>query len=215
VTSRIDLTSALLDAAGCRRSPVYGGHSDGDFYRAILDRDASFYLDLSGRLAEWLVAADIGMVASDAVEGYNPTHDLCAAVTGRAVRLAAARGERPVAHFTFLLTGAPGARPPVDALELELGTAALADKLAEARRYAALAGGILVDEVDDMIARYGEASFAREFLVPACLDDDFAAFASAAPFYETHGEKQVAAGLYQQVIRYRQHVAPIIHALAA
>jgi hypothetical protein len=33
------------------------------------------------------------------------------------------------------------------------------------------------------------------------------------PFYETYGEKQVAAGHYAKVLRYREHVRPIEEAL--
>ena len=33
------------------------------------------------------------------------------------------------------------------------------------------------------------------------------------PFYEQYGEQQVAAGYYQQVLRYHQHIAPIAEAL--
>jgi hypothetical protein len=33
------------------------------------------------------------------------------------------------------------------------------------------------------------------------------------PFYELHGEKRVAAGLYDEVIRYHEHIAPLADAL--
>ena len=32
-------------------------------------------------------------------------------------------------------------------------------------------------------------------------------------YYETYGERQVAAGHYRTVIRYDEHVRPLIHAL--
>ena len=213
---RIELTTDLLDAAGCRRSSLYGVHTDKDIYQAILEGEDDFFLRLAGQLADWLLLEEVDVVASDAVEGYNPTHDLCAAVAGRAARLATARSGRAIAHFTFLLTGAPVMREaPENAVAVELSAAALADKLSESRRYAARAGGALVQEVETMIAEFGETSFAREFLQPATLAKDFAVFAQQRPFYETHGEKQVAAGLYRHVIRYQAHVAPIIRALAS
>lgn len=212
--SRIELTTALLDAAGCRRSSVYGDHSDGDFYRAMLGGDVDFFRCLAGRLADWLVAEGICLVASDAVEGYNPTHDLCAAVASHATRLASKRSLHDITHFTFLLTGAPGTCAPLGSLVLELSPPALAEKICQTRHYAASAGGALVDEVETMLQAFGEASFAREFLAPANLERDFKQFEATAPFYETHGEKQVAAGLYQHVIRYWTHVAPIISKLA-
>ena len=33
------------------------------------------------------------------------------------------------------------------------------------------------------------------------------------PFYERHGERQRAAGFYERVIRYREHLVPIAEAL--
>jgi len=35
------------------------------------------------------------------------------------------------------------------------------------------------------------------------------------PFYEQHGERQVAAGHYTQVLRFRDHVRPVAAALRA
>ena len=35
------------------------------------------------------------------------------------------------------------------------------------------------------------------------------------PFYETHGEKRVAAGHYREVIRYEQHFRPFVEKLIA
>src|SRR5688572_28080004 len=73
---RIELTSAILDAAGCRRSGIYGELSDRQVYTALLAGDAEVFLGLARRLAAWLVEEGIDLVASDAVEGYNPTHDV-------------------------------------------------------------------------------------------------------------------------------------------
>jgi hypothetical protein len=214
-TGRIGLTSQLLDSAGCECSPVYGALSDRQVYEAILDGDAALFLGVAARLADWLVQEKIELVASDAVEGYNPTHDLCAAIAGRAARLAAQASGRPVEHVTFLLTGPPSmTNPSADALGMHLEPAAVNDKLSEARRYAALAGGALVGEVDAMIRDFGEEAFSREYFLPATLREDFAAFTREAPFYERHGEKQVAAGRYADVIRYRSHIEPLVAALA-
>jgi hypothetical protein len=212
---RIGLTSELLESAGCERSPVYGALSDRQVYEAILEGNAALFLAVAQRLAEWIVREQVELVASDAVEGYNPTHDLCAAIAGRAARLATQTSGRPVEHVTFLLTGPPTmANPPCDAFGMRLEPDAVTDKLSEARRYAQLAGGALAGEVDAMIREYGEAAFSREYFLPATLPEDFAAFMRAAPFYETHGEKQVAAGRYVDVIRYRRHIQPLVAVLA-
>ncbi len=49
-----------------------------------------------------------------------------------------------------------------------------------------------------------------------CLRPVFAAdppFDADVPFYEQHGERRVAEGLYGRVIRYREHMAPLADAL--
>jgi hypothetical protein len=215
-TGRIGLTTELLDAAGCRRAGIYGALSDREVYAAILAGDAGVFLALSERLAAWLVEEQIDLVASDPAEGFNPTHDLCAAIAARAARIASAARGVPVDHVTFVLLGPPTVDdPPAQAVVLTLDASALADKLAEARRYAALTGGALVGELDAMIALYGEAAFRTEFFVPARVPETFAGFAHEAPYYEKHGEKQVAAGRYTDVIRYREHLQPIVAVLAA
>ena len=40
-------------------------------------------------------------------------------------------------------------------------------------------------------------------------------FSQGPPFYEQYGERQVAAGYYQQVLRYGDHFLPLAAALAA
>ena len=212
---RIALTTELLDAAGCRQAPVYGEFSDRRIYEAILGGEAQPLLNVAERLAQWLVEEQIELVISDAIEGYNPTHDLCAAVAGRASRLAAKASGRDIQHFTIPLMGPPVlSNAPTGAVAYDLTPKAVSDKLSEARRYAALAGGALVGEVDAMIREHGEPAFGREYFLPATLIEDFAAFGREAPFYEMHGEKQVAAGRYAHVIRFRNHIEPLVAALA-
>jgi len=86
-------------------------------------------------------------------------------------------------------------------------------KLEQTRSYAKSAGGILVSEVEEAFVEYGESAFAEELLYPTDTLAQLEEFQAARPFYETHGEKQVAAGYYKDVIRYREHIAPIARTL--
>jgi hypothetical protein len=56
-------------------------------------------------------------------------------------------------------------------------------------------------------------SFRRECLRP--VRGDGAAIGSGKLFYEVYGEKLVAAGRYQEVIRYHEHIRPVAEALHA
>jgi hypothetical protein len=212
--SRIAPTDEILRHAQCVPGPVYGGSSDRQLYAALLGGDARVFVDLAEQLAQWLQDIAASGVVSDGVEGYNPTHDLCAAVTARAARLVARRRGGVLPHYTFPLVGPFVTQPlPAGALLFDLDPAQLADKLALSRQYARRAGGVLVEDVEEMIERLGEAAFAREMLAPADVARECVQYAASPPYYETYGQRQVEAGRYRDVIRYREHVQPLLRAL--
>jgi hypothetical protein len=211
---RIDQTTQLLDD-DLHRSAFYGLASDREVYRAILEQDLDYFLALSSRLADELCEHRIECVAGDSIEGYNPTHDLCSLLIDRAVRLASGRTGVAVRHYAFPLLGSP--RPDglsADCQCLRLTPDELVLKLASIRQYAQSAGGVLVTEVDDLLDRFGEQAFAEEVFDRVDIAAALSAFDDAKPYYETYGERQVTAGKYRFVIRYREHIAPIARALA-
>jgi len=211
--SRIPMSMEVLDAIGCKTQP-HGGLDDAGIYAAILAGQVDLFQDIAERFADWLQQQDIECVVSDGVEGYNPTHDLCAALTACAVRLCAARSGRQIRHYTFPLVGpSVPATMPDGAILVELEDSEVAEKLALSRNYAARAGGALVAEVEEMIERLGVSGFAREMLAPANLDRDFSRHLEEKPFYESYGEQKVAAGVYPEAIRFRRHMLPILEAL--
>src|SRR5204863_337687 len=81
--------------------------SDGQLYRHILNGDQGVFAALRDRLIDTLVRGDIDVVVSDAIEGFNPAHDLCEVLARAAVRQAAMRRRRAITHYTIPLTGAP------------------------------------------------------------------------------------------------------------
>ena len=201
---RLAATSRLLAAAGAAPGPVYGRLTDRALYAAILARDATLAVGLVEELAATFVREGVDYVVADALEGYNPAHDLCHLLVSAAVARAAHAGRR-VAQFDFPLIGPPAAGAPGEpAVELRLDDAALARKLAAARAYAELG-----DEVEETLAAHGVESFGVECLRPlgpAALD---APPPGRPPFYERYGADQVAAGRYARVLRYREHFAPL------
>ena len=211
--SRIPMTVEVLDTIGCKMQ-AHGGLDDAGIYAAILAGQVELFLGIAERFADWLQQQEVDCVVSDGVEGYNPTHDLCAALTARAVRICAARSGRRMSHHTFPLVGpSVPATMPEGAILVELQDSEVAEKLALSRSYAARAGGVLVAEVEEMIERLGASGFAREMFAPANLESDFARQLEERPFYESYGEKKVAAGVYPEAIQFKRHMLPILEAL--
>ena len=204
--SRLAATSEVLARCGARPGPIYGRMTDGELYRALLDGRRELFASLAEELAEALHREAIELVAGDAVEGFNPGHDVSRLLLNAAVaRLRA--GGRPIENRDFPLDGAPGGLTDevrAASLCIQLDPAALARKVAAARSYPGLE-----DEVARVLARYGPDSFQTEWLREVSYGLDIDHLVSDPPSYELYGERQVAAGLYPQVLRYREHVATV------
>jgi len=211
--SRLAFTTALLEAAGGVAGPIYGRLTDAQAYAAILEGEFHRWIALVEELAAALEEDRIDCVAGDAVEGFNPTHDLCRLLINAAVELVRRRTGAAPRNFDFPLDGPPG--PCGEsllprALTLRLDDDALARKMRAARAYTALTG-----EVDASLRDHREEAFRVECLRPVEYALDLDGLIDDPPFYEIHGERKVAAGHYDRVLRYRQHIVPIAAALRA
>jgi hypothetical protein len=180
-------------------------------YQAIESGEIDAFVDTVQTLAEAFVSGRIDYVAGDAVEGYNPTHDLCRYLIDAAIAVAEKNRNRRVTNYEFLLVGRPDACPESlrdDAIQVELDEAALQRKLTAAYQY-----GELKAEVDAAVQKFGITMFRTEYLLPASPSAALNKFNESVPYYETYGQQQVGAGHYNRVIRYAEHVAPLVQSL--
>jgi hypothetical protein len=208
--SRLSSSTALLDRAGGARGPIFGRFSDGAMYRAVLETDTDLFVGIVDEITDVLVRTRVACVVGDAAEGYNPTHDVCRLLINTAVAIAQRIQGREIANFAFPLVGRPdgGVPDPARALRIELEAAAFERKLQAARAYIELA-----DEVATALNGWGTDVFRREYLF-AVNPEGGCRPAEIPPHYERYGEKRVAAGAYERVIRYEQHVRPLAEILS-
>jgi AcrR family transcriptional regulator len=208
--SRLASTARLLRAAGATPGTIFGRFTDREIYQFLLDGEMGVLTELARELADALIAAGAEVVAADALEGYNPGHDLCRVLTDAAVALAARQSGQTPVSYEFPLSGPSGAGAPgiAGALRLTLDDAALARKLAAAHTYPEMA-----EEVERALAGHGEEGFREEYLRPVDPAARIEDRAGSPPFYETYGERQVAAGYYPRVLRLREHFLPAARAL--
>jgi hypothetical protein len=75
--SRLPSTSNVLRAAGAKPAPIFGRWTDAQAYEILLSGNLAALAGLTKELGEALVANEIQAVVADAMEGFNPTHDLC------------------------------------------------------------------------------------------------------------------------------------------
>jgi len=232
-TSRLDSTTKILAQTGARRGSIYGRFTDLNIYEAILDGDFRLFEQLVMELAEALVAAEVEYVAGDAIEGYNPVHDICRLVINAAVDLAGRIGGRPIINRDFLLFARHNAPPeaePAGAILLTLDDDLLARKLGAARSYPELQGEVdamldkkmldglrrfpeLSAHFSDVVANMGKEAYRVESLRLTISQAWSNCTPSEVPFYERYGELLVESGVYNRAIRYRDHIMPLAEAI--
>jgi hypothetical protein len=205
-SARIQSTDRLLQRIGAAPGGIHGRFSDKEAYRLLLDGRAEVFVALAHELAEELDGAGVTCVAGDAMEGFNPVHDVCRALIDASVALIAARRGRVVRNYEFSLHDGAG----TDAVVIELDAEAFDRKIAAAREYPEMR-----DEVEAALARGGAAAYATERLGPSSRRAKMSEFAVTPPPYEAYGEMRVGEGRYREVIRYRQHVLPVLSAIEA
>ncbi len=192
---RTALSQALIRRCGASAGPVLGSMPDRAWYAALLQGDAAPFLAAATTIAGRVAPGSL--VVSDPVEGYNPMHDLAAAV---ADRVAALVGGRRASYP--LMQPAPAGD---DTLRL--------DPAAQRRKQEAIAAyAPLAQEAATLLQAMPEA-LASEYLVAATYD--WPATPAIPPGYEAIGAGRSAAGIYAQTITYAAHVRPMAKLLRA
>jgi hypothetical protein len=208
---RLESTSQVLDQVHASKGSVYGIVSDRGIYSAIMDGDIQLFADIADALCSSIIAQGADCVVGDSVEGYNPSHDICRLLINAAVRMANERTRKRISSFDFPLVGAPGDCPDdlkEDAMTMMLDDDALERKLRAADHYPELK-----HELQTAMSMFGVAPFRTECLRPIDVSNWIGWASPEKPFYEIHGEKRVAEGIYDTVLRFRQHVYPVAEAL--
>lgn len=209
--SRVASSARILENVGAKQGSIYGRLSDAESYAAILNHDFDLFMGLAAELSEALIAEKIDCVAGDALEGYNPMHDVCRLVINAAVSSARNLTGRDIGNLDFsLITHSNNHEVPhVEGICRKLDDAAFAKKMAAANGYVELAG-----EVEAAVNRSSIDALKVECLRPVNLNGNGRRNGfEEKPFYEVYGEQQVAAGYYQTVLRYSEHIEPLADAL--
>jgi len=209
---RLDRTTEVLAGAGARPAGAFFGKmADRDLYRAILTGEAETFQQLVDEMTTILADEAIDYVAADAVEGFNPGHDVCRLLVNAALARLRGQNGSELPNLEFPLeadalrreTEAPGG------IELHLDAAAFDRKLGAIDNYPEL-----TEEADRLRAAHGLASFGVERLTPVDYHLDISECSEQPPAYERWGEQRVKSGYYKTVLRFKEHVEPLARQLA-
>lgn len=203
-----------LERLGLGDQATFLDHPERSLYDALLARDVAFWRRLASQVAEVIDRVQPDCVAADAVEFYNPVHDMTLPVAEAAVAMS---GARPALYEVPLIFEKRDAAATSYAVQtaIEAGGAAIeltpdewAQKIGSWREiYGELRAqlGAVVDALD-------ERSLAREVLHPARPALRQPAREERLR-YEERGRLLQARGEVADVITHRGHMEPVVQAL--
>lgn len=208
---RIARTAGIVDHLGCQRGELFGELTDSGIYASLLRHDHRPLLETVQRLTEAFVRDGVELVVVDAHEDAFLSHDVMNATVRAAVLAAADRLGHPIACYDYALEHDPRScsdEQREGAVWLRLSKSELADKLDAANGYEEVR-----NEVREAFDSFGEEAFAVECLRPL-RDLGTIHSPTEKPIYEVHGEEMVRQGAYDRVVRYTDHVLPLLERLA-
>jgi len=198
-SSRLDYSVSTIRAAGATIIEGSGQRSDREWYAAILAGDVSAFRRTAEAIATAALTTHAPLVVSDAVDGYNPLHDLCQAVAGAVVARIAGDAKPP----TFLVSPATANAIGTESIAWKLENEAMRRKQLATSAYTPLA-----QEAARLLAEAPDALHTERLLVPT-----FDWPENWTPEWEAFGRKRVREGRFAVPITYRDHVLPIAKAL--
>ena len=205
--SRAGHVTKLLSGCGARSSGVMCRFTDGEMYRVVCEGDTGLLRVLVDEIVDDLGENDINVIAGDAIEGFNPIHDLCRYLTNAIATIHARRAGRSVHNYDFLLDGPPdiGSDESVDgSIRIRLTDDEFERKMASIREYP----GIETD-VKRAMELCGEAAFRNESLRPVTNVKTYCGWDTDLPYYESYGAEMVEKGVYSELITYHDHLLPL------
>ncbi|WP_457154337.1 hypothetical protein [Mesorhizobium sp. P5_C1] len=198
-SSRTQYSRDLVEAAGATAGAVFGDIPDAIWYKALLARDSGVFADVLTRISADLSHMHEVQIVSDAVDGYNPMHDLAFAF-GNALKRRL-QGTKP--GRKQLCSAAVPNVPGAVEVEIQLDSAARARKMAAVQAYTPLA-----DEARQILERDPQC-FDRELLISQQFDWD----APWTPEWERIGKDRVAKKIYDRCITFKENVQPVAQQL--
>lgn len=217
--ARLEQTRAGVAAAGVTHSQgvSYFNCTEDSFYRAILRKDTVFFGAVAERLAAVIEDEKPGQILCDAVEYYNPIHDIALPVTLLAIKKAASKAKVFTVPLVYQASdSAVGfvfqrALPGQARLELSYDLS-----IPEEQSKLAAIKGIY----HALMAQMG---FSDEVVKRACRAEHIVEAEPGAPDvdpgcvirYNERGQQAKTIGLVFEAITYQEHFLPLVTALLA
>ena len=212
---RLAQTREGLRAIGLLDRARFLDYTEQSFYDALLRRDVGFYREIALRTRA-AIGGKPAQVLCDALEFYNPVHDMAVPVAGAALGKSskASLFEIPLIHQSAENPDAYRTQRPMAHREAGQVLFRLTPPELAAKRHARdVIYTLLHGQLGPLLSELEDDCLALETLIPADL-----AAAKSPPActlrYERRAQLLKSRGEITDAIGYREHFMPLFHALA-
>ena len=213
--TRVTESQKGLESIGLLDQATFLNFPEASFYNSLCARDHSFFKEVTDQVFNPADSFPPTQILCDAVEFYNPVHDLSLPIVRSALRKArdVEIFEVPLIYQKSMATEAyevqrlPTSRRE-EQIEIKLSDAELEKKLV-ARDCIYLT---LIDELGPMLSNLSRAHAGLEVVAPACTKTPTPR-SDQILRYEWRGEALQKGAMIQEVITYNDHYLPVASTL--
>ncbi|WP_163399842.1 hypothetical protein [Flavobacterium fluviatile] len=206
--SRLHQSIKLIESLGATFKNSFSPFTDKELYNIILSGDLDKIKKAKNQLLFSVKESNYDEIYGDALEGFNPTHDICRyMINGIVDELQNINPSKSIQNYDFVLDKAPDVlsqKESPNTLSLELNELELNMKIKAGLNYPELKS-----EIEMAIERFGISSFAWEFYGQITDLKQIINWETDYPYYEEVGRKRVASGAYKNCIEFEKHIKPI------
>lgn len=205
---RIQQSMKLLASLGAKFQDSIKSFTDIELYNIVLEQNFSEILFYKNSLKDIIIRNDYDIIVGDALEGFNPTHDICRyLINGILSDISVNNNSKTILNYDFVLDSAPNNI----SLDNNIGglSLKLSDEEFQMKLNAAMSYPELKYEVDTAIEKYGKEVFLWESFGRVLDINQISNWNSLRPYYEEFGEKRVNEGSYSSIITFEKHIKPI------
>jgi hypothetical protein len=204
--SRLHQSIKLIESLGATYKYSFIPFPDKEIYNIILSGDLDKIKQIKKQLLISVKENNYSEIYGDALEGFNPTHDICRyIINGIVAEMEKDNPQKPILNYDFLLDKIPDmSSQKKNNLSFELSPTELEMKIKAALDYPELKA-----EVEMAIERFGVSSFSWELYSRITDLNQISNWKNPFPYYEEIGRKRVASGAYKNCIEFEKHIKPI------
>lgn len=206
--SRLQQTINLVESLGCVFHNSLRVFSDRELYDIVLGKELESLKRYREELFNLIEKEGYTVFIGDALEGFNPTHDICRyLINGIVAELQFKYSNKKFLNYDFVLEGTPdlvSQDSNVTEESLMLTAEEFEMKIAAAKNYPELKY-----EVERAMDNFGEEFFSCESFGIVTQLQQIKNWDTEIPYYESFGKKRVQEGSYKSIITFDNHIEAI------